>query len=93
MSPPRAPFFENKFTTGNVSIMLTILVAVGGAWVAVQRDTARHDEQIADLRAKVAEMRNDHDLLIRIDAKLANLLDHLARQRASTDGKGSGTLQ
>lgn len=84
--------FENKVTTGNVIALFGPVLVIVGGLVAMQSSLTKHDEQISDLRAKVDATRADHDLLIRIDTKLAGVLDQLARQRAAAE-KGASALQ
>lgn len=75
------PAFENKFTSGNLFSIIAVVLTAVGMWVATQKDISRLDESVADLKQRALDNKGDHDLLIRIDTKLAGLIEQLAAQK------------
>lgn len=79
------PTLENKVTTGNVASIVAVVLTAVGMWVMTQKDIARIDQSVADLKARAADNKSDHDLLIRIDAKLAGLIEQVAAQKRASN--------
>jgi hypothetical protein len=66
----------NRGLAAWIGPILSMLPAAGGLvviYVGLQSQNAVQDEQIRDLRARVAALSVDHDMLLRIDVRLANI--------------------
>lgn len=71
------------------SEIVTFLVTAGSSWGMITTKLKDQGREIEELKGQIKEMREDHDLVIRIDTKVDNLAESIKELRDLIENKRS----